>query len=126
MIFCFFVWYNLLGQSTLESLINLNFNLGSSLLLLSSGTGKVSLSFSKTGLNTLIIKWINKKKSALQKKNSYLDREFFKRTSFDSIDVERAIRVNGSETTRDLSRKKKLTGGKTFIYMCISYRRTSW
>lgn len=54
--FCWFgfVLYNLLGQSTLESFVNLNFDLGSSLLLISSSARDKTLGFSETRLNTLL------------------------------------------------------------------------
>ena len=100
------LYYSLFGgDSMLESLVNLSLDTSLSLLFLCTVSTDDPLGLSEVGSDGL---WLSQtlglyKLRALRQTN--LNREGFQGSSFNRIDRELVIGVNGSETSRNLVRK---------------------
>ena len=104
------VYYSLFGgDSVLESLVNLSLDTSFSLLFLRTVSGDNLLGLGEVGSDGL---WIPKP-SGMHKmraiRQPHLEREVIQGGSLNCVDRELVIRVDGSETSRNLVRKYQVS-----------------
>ena len=85
----------------LDSLVDLNLDLGSSLLLLRAGTGGGALGLIQGRLNALLYPIVYQYAMVFLFNCAYLDRKVLKSSSLDSVDVEGRVGVDGGKTAGD-------------------------
>lgn len=86
----------------LESIVNLNLDASLCFLLLRTVSGNYPLGFCEVGSDGL---WIREMSDLIEIRvleSTNLDREVIKRSSFNRVDSEFIVRVNGRETSGNL------------------------